>query len=138
MVTESQVICAIKNISIFRDVKNNLQLFVKTVEASERGTINLDNLKNSFREIYSSTNSVLDLFSLILLEHGNSKTLYLIKGMELIISDKNPKEFTTFEKELIANLQRTIEDRDMMSVFVRIIHKADIYRRFILIKDQLQ
>ena len=64
MATESQVICAIKNISTFCDVKNNLRLFVKTIEASENGTINLDNLKNRFKDIYSATNSVFDIFYL--------------------------------------------------------------------------
>jgi len=138
MATESQVICAIKNISTFCDVKNNLRLFVKTIEASENGTINLDNLKNRFKDIYSATNSVFDIFYLILLEHDNIKTLYLIKGLELIISDKNPTEFTQFEIELIANLQRTIEDKDMMSVFVKIMREAGIYQRFISIRTQIQ
>lgn len=130
MITENEVISAIQSISELNNVKENLELFVKVANAAESGEIDLSKLKTMFRDINHSENSIFDLFNVLLLEHDNAKTLYLLKGIEIIMSNKSIDILSGFEKEMVSNLYRTVEDKGVMDAMTIILQKANAIVRF--------
>lgn len=130
MITENEVICAIQSISELKNVKENLELFVKVANAADNGEIDLSMLKSMFRDINHSENSIFDLFHVLLLEHDNVKTLYLLKGLEIIMSNKSPENLSGFEKEKVLNLYRTVEDNGVLGAMTKILQKANVIVRF--------
>lgn len=130
MITENEVISAIQSISELNNVKENLELFVKVANAVESGEIDLSKLKSMFRDINHSENSIFDLFNVLLLEHDNAKTLYLLKGIEFIMSNKSIDILSGFEKEMVSNLYRTVEDKGVMDAMTIILQKANAIVRF--------
>ena len=125
-----QILCAIQNISNFSNVKDNLEIISNIVKFAENGDLDIDELKSKFCKANYSNNSVIELFSLLLLEHDKTKTLYLIKGLEVIMSDTSLKDMSAYKKETVNNLRRTVEDNGVNGAFIKILHKANKFYRY--------
>ena len=131
MITEDQAIGAIQNILQPCSVKDNFSLFLNIDLAVESGSINLDHFKSRYSDIsHNSNNTIKDLFDVLLLDHDNHKTLYLIKGLKVLISDKRIDDLSRLEIEEVRNFQRKIEDNGVKDDFVILVKEMRMFKRY--------
>ena len=134
MITENQAIDAIQNILQSCDIKENFSLFLNIDIAVENESIDLDYFKSIYRDIsqnYRGNNyAIKDLFDVLLLKHDKYKTLYLIKGLKVVMSNKRIEDLSRFEIEEVCNFQRTIEDNGVKEEFARLVKEMRKFNRY--------
>ena len=137
MFNEKQVIEAIHNIINSSNVLENLKIISELDESVESETINLNILKSIYSNIiYNDNSDIHDLFDVILLEHDNTKTLYLIKGLKVIASNKDTATFSKMEIEEVRNLDRTLSDFGVKDAFIRVLKEARLFSRYRIINTK--
>lgn len=128
---EEQVIGAIQGIIDLCNVLQNIKVFIELDKNVESNIINLDSFKLKYSKSLCQNNSdIHDLFDVILLEHDNVKTLYLIKGLEVIVSDNKSVNLSKSEIEKVKNLDRTVRDRGVAEALYRVLKGAGLFPRY--------
>lgn len=127
---------AIEEIIQNQNVRENIQYFVKIVNAVENGNIELEEFKVRYSDRIKCDDSIKDLLDLIL-SHDKIKTLYLIKGFGIIVMEKDLSSLSKIEREKVHNLYRTAKDNGLLDSLERIIKEAGYYKRYLSIIKEL-
>lgn len=132
MITDKKILDAIQSIIQLNNVNENFKTLVRLDEEVERGSINLESLRNQYRVSHNGSNNtdIRDLFDVIILKHDDSKTLYLIKGLKVLASDICIDTLSDQEKEELRNLCNTTDDNNVNEEFKRIIKEAGFFKRY--------
>ena len=128
MIEEEQIINAIQNIVDLYDVQDSLKVLAEIDTKVEKGVLDLDSLKLSYKKHFDNSESeIQELFNVLFLDHGKITLLYLLKGFKLIIYKTNPMDLSSTEKEQVRNLVRVVSNKGVKKPFHRVLKDAQLF-----------